>query len=148
ESPLAAVAGTVLADAIEREEAGSPAQAARQADQVRTGCRVLGISLDPEVACDEPGFGSGDGLKLDQDKANLNQPDWVNFLLHGNDVSIRRSLQTFFPDEQHMVMITRLTGNASIEEEGEGALAVKAAWEDRDLEGTEIVVTGAPVLLK
>jgi hydrophobe/amphiphile efflux-3 (HAE3) family protein len=147
ESPLEAIAGTTLSAAIEREVPGSPEHQARVTDQSRTACRLLGITLDGSD-CDKPGFGSGDGLKLDPAKANLDQPDWVDFLLTANDGSIRRSLQTFFPDERHMVMITRLTGNASIEIEGEGALAVKAAWEDRELEGADIVVTGAPVLLK
>jgi hydrophobe/amphiphile efflux-3 (HAE3) family protein len=146
-SPLEAIAGTVLGDAIEREEPGSPAQMARQTDQSRTACRLLGITLDGS-ACDQTGFGSGDGLSLDPTRATLTDPEWVDFLLHGNDGSIRRSLQTFFPDEGHAVMITRLAGNASIDIEGEGALAVKAAWADRRIEGTTITVTGAPVLLK
>ncbi len=146
-SPLEAIAGTLLSDAIEREEPGSTEQQARVTDQNRTACRLLGITLDGSE-CDETGFGSGDGLSLDQGRANVEQPEWVDFLLYGNDGSIRRSLETFFPDERHMMMITRLTGNASIEVEGEGALAVKAAWADREIEGAEIVVTGAPVLLK
>lgn len=146
-SPLEAVAGTTLSAAIDREEAGSPEQQARITDQSRTACRLLGITLDGS-ACDEEGFGSAEGLSLDPAKANLEEPAWIDFLLTGNDGEIRRSLRTFFPDEQHAVMITRLAGNASLEVEGRGAIAVKDAWADRSIEGTTITVTGAPVLLK
>lgn len=157
ELPTDSVAGTTLGQAIEAEEEGSDARTARALDQDATACRLLGIDNplsqvpeDQRVTCEgydgfatEPG-----GLFLDPEKANLDNPEWVDFLLHDNKGEIRRSLQTFFPDEQHATMIVRLTGNASIEVEGEGSDAVKAAWADRSLEGAEATVTGAPALLK
>lgn len=152
--PTASVAGATLAAAIELEEPGSPQFLARTKDQDATACRLLGIEnplsqtpADQREPCDREGF-SGGQLSLDPEIANLDNPEWVDFLLHDNDGAIRRSLQTFFPDEQHATMIVRLAGNASIEVEGEGADAVKAAWADRDLDGVDITVTGAPTLLK
>lgn len=146
-SPLDAIAGTTLSAAIDREEPGSPEQQARVTDQSRTSCRLLGLTLDG-TDCDEVGFGAGGGLALDVERANLDNPDWINFLIHNNDGTIRRSLGTFFPDEQHATMIVRLTGNASIEVEGEGATAVKEAWAAQEIDGATVTVTGAPVLLK
>ena len=75
-------------------------------------------------------------------------PDWVKVLLVDNEGKIRKPLRSFFFDDRHAQMVVRLTGNASIEEEGKGAIAVKEAWAKHDLEGGEVLVTGAPVLLK
>ena len=147
-SPLDAIAGTALSDAMTREKPDSKEFKARVADQSRTSCRLLGITLDG-TECSEKGFGpDAGGLTLDPAKANLDNPEWIDFLIHNNDGSIRRSLSSFFPDEKHATMIVRLTGNASIEVEGKGATAVKAAWARQDVDGARVTVTGAPVLLK
>ncbi|NLV55683.1 MAG: MMPL family transporter [Acidimicrobiales bacterium] len=154
--PTESVAGTILGAAIEAEEPGSSAHLARALDQDRTACRLLGIdnplSQVPEgdrEVCDEPGFtGSPGELSVDPAQATLTNPEWVDFLLHDNSGAIRRSLRTFFPDDGHGQMIVRLQGNADIEVEGAGAVAVKDAWADREIEGATLTVTGAPVLLK
>jgi hydrophobe/amphiphile efflux-3 (HAE3) family protein len=78
----------------------------------------------------------------------LDNPDWVNVLLIDNEGKIRKPLRSFFFDDKHAQMVVRLVGNASIEEEGKGAVAVKEAWADKKLDGASVVVTGAPVLLK
>ncbi len=159
--PTESIAGTALGDAIEAEEPGSPEQIARALDQDATACRLLGINnplLDPiladvdeRVECEGGGFGSEDNpLAVDQDRAKLTDPEWVDFVLRNNDGSIRKSLATFFPDENHATMIVRLTGNASIEVEGEGSDLVMQVWDDHrdELHGAEVTVTGAPALLK
>lgn len=169
-TPLGTIAGAALGEAIDREtalaeeaEADGDDEAAaryreavevRTADRNRTSCRLLGFTpLDPEGECDEPGFAPAEGeLAVDQDQANLDNPDWVEFLLTGNDGEIRRSLRSFFPDDRHALMIVRLQGNADIETEGAAAVAVQEAWErqapEGNLDGAELTVTGAPVLLK
>jgi predicted RND superfamily exporter protein len=106
----------------------------------------------------------------------LSNPEWVDLLLHDNTGAIRKPLRSSFFDETHAQMIVRLTGNASIEEEGAGATAVFDAWTERSvaqgdelpastetelitceedggctlgaLDKAETLVTGAPVLLK
>jgi len=138
-NPLETIAGTILSQAIAREEDGSTEQAARQSDQNITACRFLGATLDGSPCSETP---------VPAEDRVLTNPDWVRFLLTGNDGEIRKSLESFFPDAEHAQMIVRLKGNASIEAEGEGAVAVKAAWADRQIDGAEITVTGAPVLLK
>lgn len=85
---------------------------------------------------------------LGQEMPKVEDPEWASFLLRGNDGKVRKSLQTFFPDENHAQMIVQLKGNADIETEGAGAVATKAAWEGRDIEGAKELVVGAPFLLK
>lgn len=156
--PTESIAGTVLQRAIDTEEPGSEEQILRYVDQDATACRLLGIPNplitpdqlpdDRRQPCDEAGFDADGDLAPDEDVAVLTNPEWVDFLLHDNTGEIRKSLRTFFPDDQHAQMIVRLKGNADVETEGAGAVAVKEAWADREIEGGSIVVTGAPVLLK
>ncbi len=155
--PTESVAGTVLAQAIADEVEGSPEWLARAQDQDATACRLLGIpnplSVVPEAErepCEgQAGFATAPGeVTVDPAKATLENPEWVDFLLHGNDGEIRRSLLTFFPDDDHAQMIVRLKGNADIEAEGAGAVFVKEVWADKQVDGAALTVTGAPVLLK
>ncbi|MBA2495886.1 MAG: MMPL family transporter, partial [Acidimicrobiia bacterium] len=73
---------------------------------------------------------------------------WIEFLLFDNRGEIRKALRPFFPDETHAQFVTRLTGNADIEEEGVASEAVQAAFEGRDFDNATALTTGAPVLLK
>src|SRR5690606_1271743 len=130
--PTQSIAGAALSEALASAEVGSPEWEARLVDPNRTACGLLGLDTNPLLdtppelvePCDEPGFAAAPGeVTLDPAKASLDNPEWVDFLLHDNTGEIRRSLRTFFPDEGHAMMIVRLTGNASIEIEGEGATA-------------------------
>ena len=66
----------------------------------------------------------------DQTIAN---PDWVKFLLVDNQGQIRKALLPFFPDQRHALIITRLQGNASIEQEGRGADFTTATMKSLEL---------------
>ncbi|HEU5148958.1 MAG TPA: MMPL family transporter, partial [Iamia sp.] len=157
--PTESIAGTVLQRAIDAEEPGSEEQVLRYLDQDATACRLLGIQNpligaeqipeDRREECEQPGFTANPGdLGLDPEQAVLTNPAWVDFLLHDNTGEIRKSLRTFFPDDTHAQMIVRLEGNADVETEGAGAVAVKEVWADEDIDGGSVLVTGAPVLLK
>ena len=128
--PLTSIAATTLMRAQEAEKADSPALAARQAEFAAT-AEQIGPFLDSTAA-----------------QRSLDNPEWVDVLLHGPDGKIRKPLLSSFFDDTHAQMIVRLKGNADIETEGAGAVAVKQAFEDRQLEGAKTLVTGAPVLLK
>lgn len=78
----------------------------------------------------------------------FDNPEWVRFLLYDNRGEIRKSLRPFFPDERHAQMVTRLEGNASIDEEGVTSDSILAATSTLDIDGFSTVTTGAPVLLK
>lgn len=124
--PTQSIAGGALlrATTADPDEEG---RAARQADAVVTLERLNAIPPD---------------------ERNLDNPDWVDFLLRDNEGEIRLALRSFFPDETHAQVITRLPGNASIDEEGVGADVTKEILGDLEFENASVVTTGAPVLLQ
>ena len=101
--PTATIAGQILLKTINREAPGSPAQQVRQADFNKTASRLLTVK-GPKV---------------------LSNPEWVKFLIYDNRRPIRKPLRPFFSDSTHAQMVVRLIGNASIEDEGKGAVAVQ-----------------------
>ena len=129
--PIGSIANATLTAATEAaKEAGDEKSVElREADMAKTTERIAPF------------------LAPDADRS-FDNPDWVEMLLIDNTGEIRKPLRSFFFDDRHAQMVVRLTGNASIEEEGVGAVAVKDAWARHDLEGGEVLVTGAPVLLK
>jgi uncharacterized protein len=78
----------------------------------------------------------------------LDNPAYVDFLLHDNQGKIRKPLLANFPDDRHAQMITRLPGNASIKDEGTSADSVRAAAAKLHFPNATMVTTGAPVLLQ
>jgi hydrophobe/amphiphile efflux-3 (HAE3) family protein len=124
--PSQSVAGRILLGAVERDP--SPAgKAARNADALRTLARLDAIPAPART---------------------LANPDYVDFLLHDNEGAIRTPLLPNFPDDRHAQVITRLRGNASIEDEGKASDLVNARADRLDLEHATTVTSGAPVLLK
>ena len=75
----------------------------------------------------------------------LANQDWVKFLLVDNQGEIRKALLPFFPDQRHALIITRLQGNASIEQEGRGADFTTAAMKSLNFPHTTMVTGGAAV---
>lgn len=78
----------------------------------------------------------------------LDNPEYVDFLLHDNQGKIRASLRSFFPDDRHAQMVVRLPGNESIKDEGRAAVAVKDLASALQFPNSSTVTTGAPLLLK
>jgi hydrophobe/amphiphile efflux-3 (HAE3) family protein len=79
---------------------------------------------------------------------SFDNPEWIQFLLFDNRDEIRKSLRPFFPDENHAQMITRLVGNASLEDEGLASDRVVEIVQADPFENAETTTTGAAVLLK
>ncbi len=151
--PLKSIANTALTDAQNAEKPGSAGAKARQEDFAKTATRLTPF------------------LTSTADQRSLENPDWVDVLLLDNDGNIRKPLRSSFFDKDHAQMIVRLKGNADIEEEGAGAIAVKKAWNPHtvkqgenlpdgttcetnggcklgQISGGKTLVTGAPLLLK
>jgi hydrophobe/amphiphile efflux-3 (HAE3) family protein len=124
--PTQSVAGQALLSASEREP-DPAAQEIRSADAVRT---LERLSAVPE------------------DQRTFDNPEWARFLLFDNRNEIRKSLRPFFPDETHAQMITRLVGNASLEEEGAASERVQEITLAEPFERADVTSTGASVLLK
>jgi hydrophobe/amphiphile efflux-3 (HAE3) family protein len=89
-----------------------------------------------------------DRINAVEGERTFENPEWIEFLLFDNRGDIRKSLRPFFPDEGHAQFITRLTGNASLEDEGTAAEAVVEIVQAEPFENAETVTTGAAVLLK
>jgi hydrophobe/amphiphile efflux-3 (HAE3) family protein len=83
-----------------------------------------------------------------QGERTFENPEWIEFLLFDNRGEIRKSLRPFFPDEAHAQMITRLTGNESLEVEGAAAERVDAIAQAEPFANTTTTTTGAAALLK
>ncbi len=121
----ASVAGQALLGAREREP-DPAAQAVRLEDSVTTLNRIGAV----------------------QGERTFDNPEWIEFLLFDNRGEIRKSLRPFFPDEGHAQLITRLEGNASLEDEGVAAEKVTDVVQAEPFENSSTVTTGAAVLLK
>jgi hydrophobe/amphiphile efflux-3 (HAE3) family protein len=124
--PTQSVAGQALLSASEREP-DPAAQEIRAADAITT---LQRLSAVPE------------------DQRTFDNPEWARFLLFDNRNEIRKSLRPFFPDETHAQMITRLVGNASLEEEGAASERVQEITLAAPFEQADVTSTGASVLLK
>src|SRR5690606_2822142 len=120
------VAGKALLNAL--NNAPTPeAKAARTADTTKTLERLNAVP--PE-------------------QRTLDNPAWVDFLIHDNEGKIRKTHGAVFTDESHAQMVVRLKGNASIETEGAGADLVTQVMGETKLDGVDVTITGASVLLK
>ena len=124
--PTQSVAGQALLSAREREP-DPAAQEIRAADAITT---LQRLSAVPE------------------DQRTFENPEWVRFLLFDNRDEIRKSLRPFFPDEFHAQLVTRLVGNASLEEEGAASERVQEITLAEPFERADVTSTGASVLLK
>jgi len=124
--PTQSVAGQALLNAREREP-DPAAKEVRAADAVTTLTRLSAV---PE------------------DQRTFENPEWIRFLLFDNRGDIRKSLLPFFPDEAHAQMVTRLVGNASLEDEGAASERVQDVTLAEPFEQADVTSTGAPVLLK
>ncbi|MGH9003104.1 MAG: RND transporter, partial [Acidimicrobiia bacterium] len=78
----------------------------------------------------------------------FDNPEWIDFLLFDNRDEIRKSLRPFFPDENHAQMISRLVGNASLEDEGTASDRIVEVVQAEPFENATTTTTGAAVLLK
>jgi hydrophobe/amphiphile efflux-3 (HAE3) family protein len=81
-------------------------------------------------------------------RQNLDNPEWVKFLLTDNQGGVRKALLPFFPDQRHALVITRLQGNASIDQEGRGSDFTLSVMKDLKFPNAQVVTGGAAVLLK
>jgi hydrophobe/amphiphile efflux-3 (HAE3) family protein len=124
--PIQSVAGQALLNAREREP-DPAAQELRAADAFTTLERLN---------------------EVPEDQRAFENPAWVQFLLFDNRGEIRKSLRPFFPDEAHAQMVTRLVGNASLEEEGTASERVQEITLAEPFEQADVTSTGASVLLK
>ncbi|WP_251732836.1 MMPL family transporter [Frankia sp. R82] len=124
--PISSPAAAMLLGAQQRDPVKASADR-RLADSLHTLARVQAV---PEAA------------------RTLDNPAWVDVLLHDNTGAIRKSLRPFFPSGSTAQMITRLSGNASLREQGDGAHVVERAIAGETFDHASVLTTGSPVLLR
>jgi uncharacterized protein len=124
--PTQSVAGRALLNATARD----PSPEGREARGADAGATIQRLNAVPQA------------------ERTLDNPAWIDFLLHNNQGEVRKALGTFIIDDTHAQVVTRLVGNASITTEGEASDHVVESAEKLRFDNASVITTGAPVLLK
>jgi uncharacterized protein len=78
---------------------------------------------------------------------SLANPRFVEFLLLDEHGDVRPSLRGAFPDARHALMVVRLRGNTSIDEQSTAAATVAELAAEQRFDGFTVTVTGSAALL-
>jgi uncharacterized protein len=78
---------------------------------------------------------------------SLANPGFVKFLLFDEHGEIRPSLRGAFPDARHALMVVRLLGNTSIDQQSAAATTVAELAARQRFDGYAVTVTGSAALL-
>lgn len=124
--PTQSVAGKILLASTARDPS-TVGQAARNADSAKTLQRLNAVP-SPQRTLDNPAY--------------------LDFLLHDNQGSIRKPLLSNFPDDRHAQLVVRLLGNESIKAEGKASVFVQHVATELRFRSATLIATGAPSLLK
>ena len=79
---------------------------------------------------------------------SIENPQFVDFLLHDAGGNIRTELTGVFPDDYHALLIARLAGNLSIDDAALAAGDVKSGMAAYQFDGVLPVVSGPALLIK
>jgi hydrophobe/amphiphile efflux-3 (HAE3) family protein len=143
-TPLTAVE---LTEALVASDTGDPTQSI--AGQILLAASERDPSEEGRQARTEDNLTTLDRLNaIPPDERTLDNPEWIDFLLHDNQGEIRKALRSIVIDDTHAQLVTRLGGNLSIDDEGAASTFVKEQTADLSFEDASVVTTGAPVLLK
>jgi uncharacterized protein len=125
--PSTSVAGKIIAGELERDTSPQ-GKKARLADATETLQRIGAIPVA---------------------RRSIDDPAYLDVLLHDNTGAIRKPLLAVFPDDRHAQMVVRMLGNQSIKDEGSAADFVQAAvGKHLRFDHARITTTGASELLK
>jgi hydrophobe/amphiphile efflux-3 (HAE3) family protein len=78
----------------------------------------------------------------------LQNPQWMHFVIHEQDGTIRQSLLTFVHDDHHALMAVYLKGDLNINQETTAASSVTKIINSVHFENVTTITTGVPALLK
>lgn len=79
---------------------------------------------------------------------SLDNPSFIDFLLFDAQGSVRPEFTGVFPDPQHALLVARLAGNMTFDEQSEVAGQAVELVRSQPFEGLEVVPTGSAVLIK
>jgi uncharacterized protein len=78
----------------------------------------------------------------------LSNPAFVDFLLQDANGRIRSAFRSQFPDAHHALMVVRLSGNTTIDAQGQAAQHVVDLARAHPIDGLKVLPTGPAILLK
>ena len=79
---------------------------------------------------------------------SIDNPAFVDFLVHDATGAVRPSLRGVFPDRHHALMVVRLGGDLTIDQQGNAADRVVSLVRASHFDGIRAVATGTPLLVK
>jgi uncharacterized protein len=79
---------------------------------------------------------------------SLDNPAFVDILVHDATGGVRPALRSVFPDRRHAIMVVRLGGDLSIDQQGAAADRVVSLVHASHFESVHAVATGTPLLVK
>ncbi len=79
---------------------------------------------------------------------SLDNPAFVEFLTFGASGAVRPALRGVFPDRRHALMVVRLGGDLTIDQQGSAANHVVSLVHASDFRGVRAQATGSPLLVK
>jgi hydrophobe/amphiphile efflux-3 (HAE3) family protein len=90
-----------------------------------------------------------DALRLAQvGDLSLDNPAFVDFVIFDDKGDIRPELRSVIPDRQHALMVARLAGKMSIDEQAAAAGQIVETVQATEFEGLDVLPSGSPVLIK
>jgi uncharacterized protein len=78
----------------------------------------------------------------------LQNPKWMQFVIHEQNGSVRQSLLTFVHDNHHALLAVYLKGDLNINQETTAASSVTAIINAAHFQNVTTITTGVPALLK
>lgn len=101
------------------------------------------------VAADFARQRQADALRLAEvGDLSLDNPAFVDFIIFSEAGDVRPELQDVIPDPQHALMVVRLVGNMSIDEQAAVAGQILETVRATEFEGLDVLPSGAPILIK
>ena len=110
---------------------------------------IAALQRDPTIAPAVAARAASDGPRLAAAGPHtLDNPRFVDFLLFDETGAIRQAQRGAFPDGQHALLVARLTGNLSLDDQGRAVDALDRALQARRFAGVAATATGSAALVK
>jgi predicted RND superfamily exporter protein len=142
EQPKKLAADAQAAEAAARAASAGRGESVAQQDAAAAAAR--------QRVTDDFNLKYGDDAKrfLSVGEQSLDNPKFVQLLIFGADGKPRPEMAGIFPDGTHALMVARLNGNLSIDEESRVAAEVKDSIGTYQFDRVTVLASGSPLLIK
>ena len=101
------------------------------------------------VAADFARQRQSDAIRLaEAGDPSLDNPAFVDFIIFNENGGVRPELRDVIPDPEHALMVVRMAGNMSIDEQAAAAGQIVETVRATEFEGLDVLPSGAPILIK